>query len=434
MNSDYPRHKKSSAPLSFPPASFGKCKRITSRILSSHCQVGNGTSSNTHDTVLAESILVPIVTLDEPVQQKAYWLLRTLRDTPYGRITFAKELRRIKMPCVDSTFPEWEATDKSCAIKEMDWEAMQEKRDKLVEDPITEVDALQYLKEKSSHDKVCSNRHVLLPMKLLSDDHRLYSILPFCDGGELSNLFLDSRLLEENARIWMKQILQGIAFLQSAGVCHRDISLDNILVLNNKCVIIDFGMCLLVPFLPPEDPPDLADEEPYLPLPLPSLKPNPVSFDEFDMEIDSSDINDSLHTVPSKRKSPSLSACPIVHGDTTQSRMLIKPQHRCGKLHYMSPEVYRSTCPFDGFATDMWSTGVVLFIMVAGFPPWEFPCDTDERFKHMSRGKLAQILVQWDVGLSLNLMDLLQKMLYRDPKKRFCLDQVLKHPWMTAVK
>ena len=40
---------------------------------------------------------------------------------------------------------------------------------------------------------------------------------------------------------------QGIFHLQRAGVCHRDISLENIMIHDGKPVIIDFGIALRVP-------------------------------------------------------------------------------------------------------------------------------------------------------------------------------------------
>ena len=78
----------------------------------------------------------------------------------------------------------------------------------------------------------------------------------------------------------------------------------------------------------------------------------------------------------------------------------------------------------------MWAAGVILFLMLTGFPPWERACQTDERFHYMSGGYLVQMLTEWDVGLSSDAMDLLQRMLFLDPKDRLSLEQVRAHPWM----
>lgn len=43
--------------------------------------------------------------------------------------------------------------------------------------------------------------------------------------------------------------IQALISLQKKGICHRDISLENILINeNNEALLIDLGMCLRVPF------------------------------------------------------------------------------------------------------------------------------------------------------------------------------------------
>jgi serine/threonine protein kinase len=62
--------------------------------------------------------------------------------------------------------------------------------------------------------------------------------------------------------------------------------------------------------------------------------------------------------------------------------------------------------------------------------PWERACGTDERFHYMSGGYLVQMLTEWEIGLSSDAMDLMQRMLFLDPKDRLSLEQVRAHPWM----
>merc|ERR1719253_1464100 len=113
-----------------------------------------------------------------------------------------------------------------------------------------------------------------------------------------------------------------------------------------------------------------------------------------------------------------------------RKRYLMKPQGTCGKWHYMTSEIMRNKEPFDGHAVDMWAVGVIMFLMLTGFPPWERACRTDERFKYMSAGYLVQMLSEWEIGLTSDAMDLLQRMLFLDPKDRLSLEQVRAHPWM----
>jgi serine/threonine protein kinase len=183
--------------------------------------------------------------------------------------------------------------------------------------------------------------------------------------------------------------LQGLENLQNAGICHRDLSLENLLVHKNGALIIDLGMCLRLPFV--EDS-------------LTASMQNMTIMNNPQQQV----------TVNARRK----------------RRCLVQPQGTCGKWIYMSPEIYKNKESFDGFSVDMWAAGVILFLMLTGFPPWERACSTDERFKYMSAGYLVQMLTEWDIGITPDAMDLLQRMLFLDPKDRLSLDQVRAHPWM----
>lgn len=111
-------------------------------------------------------------------------------------------------------------------------------------------------------------------------------------------------------------------------------------------------------------------------------------------------------------------------------RRLMKPQGVCGKHNYMSPEVFRNTDNFDGFAIDLWATGVILYIMLTGFPPYDQASRTDQRFELIVTGRLQEQLRNWDIFLSDEAGDLLQSMLQLDPRRRLTLAQVMEHPWV----
>lgn len=111
-------------------------------------------------------------------------------------------------------------------------------------------------------------------------------------------------------------------------------------------------------------------------------------------------------------------------------RRLMKPQGVCGKHNYMSPEVAANTDNFDGFAIDLWAAGVILYIMLTGFPPYDQANRTDQRFELIIQGRLMEQLRKWDIILSDDAGDLLQKMLQLEPRNRLTLAQVMEHPWV----
>jgi len=186
---------------------------------------------------------------------------------------------------------------------------------------------------------------------------------------------------------------QGLATLQASGICHRDMSLENLLVHDSDALVIDLGMCLRIPMM--------------------------NSKNTLEQSMANLQVSNASTSSSQQSSSSSLSR-----------RQLITPMGTCGKWIYMSPEIYRNQQPFDGPAVDLWAAGVILFLMLTGFPPWERACTTDERFKYMTAGYLVQMLTEWDLGLSSDGMDLLQRMMFNDPADRLCLTQVWAHPWM----
>lgn len=189
-------------------------------------------------------------------------------------------------------------------------------------------------------------------------------------------------------------------------------SLENLLVHRNGALIIDMGMCLRIPY---------HDDAVAATTSTSSSSSLTASFGNLNVN---GTTGGGVHASTTANVDSRLSG-------KTRPRRLISPQGTCGKWIYMSPEIYRNGEPFDGFAVDMWAAGVILFLMLTGFPPWERACPTDERFRYMTAGYLVQMLTEWEIGLSGDAMDLLQRMLFLDPKDRLCLEQVKAHPWMT---
>ena len=160
----------------------------------------------------------------EEEEDRAYWIQRTLREAIYGRVLFATVLRRrypqSQHPQGNNINADWEVTSEFCAVKEMSRQLIRKERDRLAEDPIKEVSAMQYLKRWHDYQhrnsptgsvpsrQAIMETHVMMPLDLLSDDRNLYSIMPYCDGGELfERLDMNERFSEDEARYWMHQVL-----------------------------------------------------------------------------------------------------------------------------------------------------------------------------------------------------------------------------------
>lgn len=106
---------------------------------------------------------------------------------------------------------------------------------------------------------------------------------------------------------------------------------------------------------------------------------------------------------------------------------------QCGTLSYLAPEVL-ARGGYDGFMSDIWAAGVILFIMLAGFPPFVQPHPTDWYFKQLAVGQHARF---WEAHLRVAFFshaakDLINKLLCTDPLKRITLGGVLEHPWFNG--
>ena len=79
---------------------------------------------------------------------------------------------------------------------------------------------------------------------ILKDTINYYIITEFCPNGELfQQIVQQKKLPEDHARIFFKQILEGLAFIHSLNICHRDLKPENILLDAQGCAkLSDFGL------------------------------------------------------------------------------------------------------------------------------------------------------------------------------------------------
>jgi len=94
----------------------------------------------------------------------------------------------------------------------------------------------------------------------------------------------------------------------------------------------------------------------------------------------------------------------------------------CGTPNYVAPEVLKEK-GYNGFTADLWSCGVILFVMLAGYLPFDDP-NMNALFNKIERGEYRMAKY-----FSPEVKDLISKMLLVDPEKRYGLEDVIAHPW-----
>jgi len=277
-----------------------------------------------------------------------YKIFKTVRETIYGRVSFAK--------C--------DKLGTDVAVKRSRLYLLEDPMS--LENPRQEARFLRQLQEAGGHPNVLryyddfedrdSGYHWMTTEKLT--------------GGELFDIVAPLRgkgLGEELSKKYFSQMLDGLSFIHDQGIAHLDLSPENIgFGEDGKIRIIDFGLSRYI----------------------------------------------SAATAP-ESKFPG--GC-----------------NKPGKLGYMSPEIAAGS-NFDGKESDIWSAGVVLFIMLTGYPPFETACGVDKRFHLIINGKLRSLLDSWKLShlFSDDAKDLLQKML-SPANKRPSIKEIRAHPWMAS--
>ena len=118
-----------------------------------------------------------------------------------------------------------------------------------------------------------------------------------------------------------------------------------------------------------------------------------------------------------------------------------------GSAEFMAPEVvdvwqdqawsYDKRC-------DLWSLGIILYILLCGYPPFYGHCGQDcgweqgevckecqdQLFERIQDGEFVFISEDW-ARISVEAKDLIQHLLVKDPFQRYSAAEVLQHPWVS---
>eukprot|EP00939_MAST-03C_sp_MAST-3C-sp1_P002678 g2678.t1 len=196
----------------------------------------------------------------------------------------------------------------------------------------------------------------------------IYIVMEYVGGGELLDHILERGHYEEwEAAVILRQILDAVKYLHDRGIVHRDLKPENILLTRRK-------------------------------------GGEPASGDPLDLKITDFGLakflgNEGLRTY-------------------------------CGTPQYFAPEVLsRKSTVFGmgryGKAVDMWSIGVILYVLLTGVPPF----DDDVLFDQIEGAAYDTTCDRWPL-LSKRAKDLIARLLTRSPQARLTAEQALAHPFV----
>ncbi|EEY17633.1 serine/threonine-protein kinase chk1 [Verticillium alfalfae VaMs.102] len=233
------------------------------------------------------------------------------------------------------------------------------------------VSAKQMLMEVSLHSHVGQHANIIEWFATGEDHIWRWIAMEFAEGGDLfDKIEADVGVSEDIAHIYFLQLVSGVSFMHSKGVAHRDLKPENILLSETgNLKLADFGMATMFEY----------------------------------------------------------------KGQRKTSSAL------CGSPPYIAPEILacgrsdkngKATAKYSPDLVDIWSCGVILFVLLVGNTPWDEPSKGSWEYQEYLRTKGRSTDALWD-RLPAEALSLLRGMMSVDPASRFSFSKIRQHPWYT---
>ena len=112
------------------------------------------------------------------------------------------------------------------------------------------------------------------------------------------------------------------------------------------------------------------------------------------------------------------------------AKRVMKPlSTQCGTPGYVAPEILKGEA--YGLAVDMWSIGVITYILLGGYPPFH---DENQAtlYKKIKTADFVFHPEYWD-PVSVEAKDMISSMLTVDPGQRILAKDAMNHPWINSI-
>jgi serine/threonine-protein kinase Chk1 len=227
------------------------------------------------------------------------------------------------------------------------------------------------VKPKQIQTEIALHRHVGAHQNIIQyladgDDHTwTWIAMELADGDLFDKIEADEGVGEDIAHFYFSQLISAVGYIHSRGVAHRDIKPENILLADGDLKLADFGLAVL-------------------------------------------------------------------YGFNGQKKLC---QTVCGSPPYMAPEVVpkdgftgQKTAPYEANTADVWSCGIVLFVLLIGNTPWDEPTRNSYEFNdYLTNGATDDLWRRIPHGA----LSLVRGMLNTNPQSRLTLEAIRQHPWFT---
>ncbi|KAL2129579.1 hypothetical protein VTI74DRAFT_7567 [Chaetomium olivicolor] len=233
------------------------------------------------------------------------------------------------------------------------------------------ISAKQIAMEVSLHSHIGQHPNIIEWFATGEDAVWRWIAMEFAEGGDLfDKIEADVGVQEDIAHLYFLQLISGVSFMHSKGVAHRDLKPENILLSESgNLKIADFGMATMFEY----------------------------------------------------------------KGARKQSSTM------CGSPPYIAPEVLQcarqdrkshDVAKYAADLVDIWSCGVILFVLLVGNTPWDEPTQGSWEFQEYVRTNGRSTDALW-ARIPADVLSLLRGMMNIEASKRFSFAQIRQHPWYT---
>ena len=119
----------------------------------------------------------------------------------------------------------------------------------------------------------------------------------------------------------------------------------------------------------------------------------------------------------------------IDFGNAKHYKKNIKDSSIVGSTYYIAPETFMKK---SGKESDLWSAGVILYMLIVGCPP--FGGESDKQIlSNVQKGVYGKNYSRWQ-NASNEVKDLIEKLLVSDPRKRLSAKEALEHKWFSKCQ
>jgi len=233
------------------------------------------------------------------------------------------------------------------------------------------ISAKQIAMEVSLHSHIGQHPNIIEWFATGEDAIWRWIAMEFAEGGDLfDKIEADVGVQEDIAHVFFLQLISGVSFMHSKGVAHRDLKPENILLsATGNLKIADFGMATMFEYK------------------------------------------------GAKKQSATMCGSPPY----------IAPEVlKCARADRRSPEAMK----YSADLVDIWSCGVILFVLLVGNTPWDEPTAGSWEFQEYVRTRGRSTDSLWE-RLPPDALSLLRGMMNIEAKKRFSFAQIRQHPWYT---